>query len=114
MVPARSIERIAWGRSLSWGLLSGSILASLPVPSSAAPLGPSYDHSQVSITQSNGQTVVDQSTNRAIINWQSFDLAGNESIQFSQPGPQAATLNRVTAGSESVIAGRISAPGQIV
>ncbi len=35
-------------------------------------------------------------------------------MRFNQPGVTSSTLNRVTAGQESVIAGRISAPGQVI
>ncbi|EMZ8414763.1 filamentous hemagglutinin N-terminal domain-containing protein, partial [Pseudomonas aeruginosa] len=55
-----------------------------------------------------------QSTQRAIINWKGFDVSADEAVRFNQPGVTSSTLNRVTAGQESVIAGRISAPGQVI
>jgi filamentous hemagglutinin family protein len=55
-----------------------------------------------------------QSTNRAIIDWQSFNIGSSQSTGFQQPGAGAVTLNMVAAGDRSVIAGRLTANGSIV
>jgi len=80
----------------------------------AAPAGATYNPAEVAVTQSGGATTVTQSSNRAVIDWQSFDLGRSESVHFAQPGATSSTLNRVHAGRESVIAGRITAPGQVI
>ena len=58
-------------------------------------------------------TTVTQSSNRAIINWQSFDVAAGKSVVFVQPDASSATLNRVTGGTSSTIAGQIVATGSV-
>jgi filamentous hemagglutinin family protein len=80
----------------------------------AGPAGASYDRSQVQVRRNGSDTIVDQSANRAVIDWQSFDVARGEAVRFNQPGAAASTLNRVHAGRESVIAGGITAPGQVI
>ncbi len=57
---------------------------------------------------------ITQSTDRAAINWMSFNIAPNERTNFQQPSASSMTLNRVQAGDPSVIAGSLTANGQIV
>lgn len=54
-----------------------------------------------------------QSTNRAIINWQSFGIAASEHVNFQQPSVQSAMLNRVIGVDPSVILGRLTANGTV-
>src|SRR3989442_14507766 len=100
--------------SLGRHLASCGLLALSVGEAGAAPQGASYDRNQVSVTRNGPQTVVSQSVNRAVIDWQSFDVGADQSVRFNQPGAGSATLNRVTAGRESIIAGRISAPGEVI
>ena len=53
-------------------------------------------------------------TNRAAIDWQSFDIAPGERTSFVQPSAAAWTLNRVNAADPSVIAGRLTSNGSLV
>ncbi|KGK78462.1 hypothetical protein PM03_14760 [Thalassobacter stenotrophicus] len=66
------------------------------------------------ISQSGNTTTITQGSDRAIIDWRSFNLAPGHSVNFVQPGQNAATLNRVQSFSPSVIEGRITAPGTVV
>ncbi|WP_319061001.1 two-partner secretion system adhesin CdrA [Pseudomonas aeruginosa] len=80
----------------------------------AAPTGAQFNPNEIKISQQGKTTLIDQSTQRAIINWKGFDVSADEAVRFNQPGVTSSTLNRVIAGQESVIAGRISAPGQVI
>ena len=76
-----------------------------PTPSSQAAPAPT----------TGSQLYIDQTTNRAVIDWQSFSIAPGEQTSFHQPAPSSMTLNRVVSPNDpSVIAGRLSANGQIV
>ena len=66
------------------------------------------------ISQSPTTTTIDQSSQRAAINWNSFDVGRNQTVDFQQPSSSAWTLNRVTGPDPSQIAGRIEANGNIV
>ena len=57
---------------------------------------------------------ITQSTERAIIDWQSFNIAPSQWTEFRQPGAGAVTLNQVMTGDPSLIAGRLTANGSIV
>jgi filamentous hemagglutinin family protein len=59
------------------------------------------------------QGIVTQTTNKAILNWQSFNVGSGNTMQFVQPNAGSATLNRIWQGDASVIAGALKANGQI-
>ena len=65
-------------------------------------------------TPSSTQLQITQTTNRAAIDWQSFDIAPGERTSFVQPSAAAWTLNRVNAADPSVIAGRLTSNGSLV
>ncbi len=56
---------------------------------------------------------IDQSTQRAILNWQSFSIGSSAWVNFSQPGASAVALNRVVGNDPSQIFGRLTANGQV-
>ena len=68
---------------------------------------------QATIAQQGGTTQVTQASQRAVMNWQSFNVGAAEAVMFSQPSSSAAILNRIVAGDASQILGRISANGQV-
>jgi filamentous hemagglutinin family protein len=57
---------------------------------------------------------INQSTNQAIINWNTFSVGAGGTVNFNQPGASSATLNRVTSSTPSSIAGTINAPGTVM
>ena len=57
---------------------------------------------------------IHQTSDKAIINWQSFSIGQAEHTNFAQPSSGSVTLNRVVGGDLSTIAGRLSANGNIV
>nr|MBW4576777.1 filamentous hemagglutinin N-terminal domain-containing protein [Aphanothece sp. CMT-3BRIN-NPC111] len=57
---------------------------------------------------------INQTTDRAVINWQEFNIGSQEGVTFIQPSATSATLNRVTGSTPSDIAGSINANGQIM
>ena len=67
-----------------------------------------------SISQSGNLTQVQQTSDRAIIDWRSFSVGALESVAFNQPSRFSATLNRVTGDQVSVILGKLTANGQVV
>jgi filamentous hemagglutinin family protein len=70
---------------------------------------------QATITNTAPNTLtINQATPKAAIDWQSFNIAPDETTQFVQPSANAIALNRVKAGDPSVIAGRLTANGQLV
>ena len=72
---------------------------------------------QASISQSAIATaanmVVNQSSQRAIIDWGSFNIGSQASVQFVQPNAQSVILNRVLDPNPTQVFGRINANGQV-
>jgi filamentous hemagglutinin family protein len=60
-----------------------------------------------------GQLNVQQSTQNAVINWQTFSIGANGKVVFQQPNAQSVALNRVTGGEASTILGSLSANGRV-
>jgi len=56
---------------------------------------------------------VTQTTDKAILNWNSFSIAGNEAVRFLQPSMHSIALNRVIGVDPSVILGQLQANGRI-
>jgi hypothetical protein len=69
----------------------------------------------VSVTQSGATTTVNQGSQQAIINWNSFNIGTGEKTQFVQPNASSVALNRInpTQGA-SQIYGSLSANGRII
>jgi filamentous hemagglutinin family protein len=69
-------------------------------------------------TDANGKTVVDiqQTADKAIANWQTFNVGRNTIVQFDQASADWAILNRITdpAMAPSEIQGQIRAPGTVL
>ncbi|WP_415182325.1 filamentous hemagglutinin N-terminal domain-containing protein [Phaeovulum sp.] len=60
-----------------------------------------------------GQMIINQSSNRAVVNWNSFSIGQGNSVDIRQPSTSSAILNRVTGTTTSEIHGRLSANGQV-
>ncbi|QWE11691.1 filamentous hemagglutinin N-terminal domain-containing protein [Polynucleobacter sp. AP-Titi-500A-B4] len=65
-------------------------------------------------TASSATMNVNQSSQRAVINWDSFNVGKNATVNFNQPNANSVTLNRVTGATQSLIDGAVRANGQII
>lgn len=75
------------------------------------PTGGSVAAGAASLSTSGSVLTVDQSSARAVINWQSFSVGEGASVVFRQPDATSVTLNRVVGGDASRIAGSVTANG---
>ncbi|MGO8711934.1 MAG: filamentous hemagglutinin N-terminal domain-containing protein, partial [Rhizomicrobium sp.] len=64
-------------------------------------------------TPAPNQMVVNQSSNTALINWNSFSISSNASVTFNQPNAASLTVNRVIGPYASIIDGELLANGDI-
>jgi filamentous hemagglutinin family protein len=80
-----------------------------PVPLRANPQGPNVVAGNVNFQGLNSARLnINNQSNRAIINWQSFSIDQGEVTTINQ-GANAFTLNRVVSGNPSAIYGRLEA-----
>src|SRR5580692_1790407 len=93
----------AWLSSAAWGappVLPQNGTVSVGTATIGTPVG--------------NQLTINQTTQQAAINWQSFSVGADSTVRFNQPNASSSTLNRVTGDTPSSIAGRISAPGTVL
>lgn len=79
----------------------------------AAPSGGVVTSGNASINQNGNTTNINQSSNKATINWQDFSIKSNEIVNFNQPNSNSITLNRVIGNEKSIIDGALNANGQV-
>ncbi|MCT7515877.1 two-partner secretion domain-containing protein [Aliarcobacter cryaerophilus] len=102
--------RILKGGKIS--LVVSSFLASTTL-SFAAPSGGVVTSGSANISQNGKVTDITQSTQKASINWNKFDIASDETVNFKQPNSSSITLNRVVGNEKSIINGALNANGQV-
>ena len=80
----------------------------------ALPTGGTVVQGAASLAQSANQLNITQSSQRAAINWQSFDIGASAKVNVVQPNAQAVLLNRVVGQSPSQIFGQLQANGHVI
>ncbi len=80
----------------------------------ALPAGEEVVSGRAEFQRSGARLDILQGTDRAIINYTDFSIGASETVNFLQPGANAAALNRVPHGPISTIAGRLTANGRIM
>ena len=65
------------------------------------------------ITTSGSRMHINQTTEKSIINWQSYSIGKNEAVIYSQPSTNSISLNRVVGSDPSIIYGQLSANGRV-
>jgi filamentous hemagglutinin family protein len=94
--------------SLAWAGPAGSgALAVLPTVGQVA-------QGAANISQSGAVMNITQSTHKAVVNWNTFDIGTGAKVNIVQPGASAVMLNRVTSANPSQILGQLNANGQVV
>ncbi|WP_397604099.1 filamentous hemagglutinin N-terminal domain-containing protein, partial [Sphingorhabdus sp.] len=96
--------------------LAGSALTLVlgcPANAEDLPTGGTVAAGDATISQSGSKMVINQSTNKAVINWNTFDIASGASVNYVLPDSGSITLNRVTSDDASKIFGSLTSNGQI-
>ena len=105
----RSLRRMLLGAAL-WG--AAHIAGAQALPQAVTPVGDRY----LVTTSSDGKLMqVKQSSNqsRAVIDWYSFSIGKDQTVQFIQDQPSHMALNRVTGSTASLIEGKLISDGKI-
>ncbi|HQU05076.1 MAG TPA: filamentous hemagglutinin N-terminal domain-containing protein, partial [Acidocella sp.] len=112
-LPRRARRKVAaQGRVLAAGAIPLSMVL-FPLSAVALPTGGQVVSGQATL-QTTGSTLnVNQTSQNATINYQSFNVGANETVNFRQPGASSITLNQVLGSNASAIYGHINANGQV-
>ena len=83
------------------------------IKSSTLPTGNVVTSGQVKISQSSATMNVNQSSNNAVISWNTFSIGSQATVNFNQPSSSSNTLNRVRSNDPSRIYGNLNANGNL-
>lgn len=95
--------------------VASACLLAVASTAAAAPTGADVVHGSVSISEAGKTTTIDvggAAATSAIINWQDFSIAADETVNFVD-NAGAVTLNRVTSDNVSKIYGNMAAQGKV-
>ncbi len=93
--------------------IAGVIFLNAGSSAYALPAGGTVAAGAASIASDKSAVTIEQSTQNAVINWQSFGIAKDEAVTFVQPNRTSVALNRVLGADPSAILGSLSANGEI-
>ncbi|WP_217426034.1 two-partner secretion domain-containing protein, partial [Polynucleobacter arcticus] len=79
----------------------------------AAPVGGVVTSGTASINSAGSTTTINQSTPKAVIQWQGFNIGAGESVRFNQPSSSSIALNRIMGSDGTRIMGNLSANGRV-
>src|SRR5262245_61678051 len=82
--------------ALQTGLGTTAAMASARRARTARPMGGTVVAGSAAISRTAGNTRIEQSSQRAAIDWRSFDVGRQQSVTFAQPSASAVAVNRVT------------------
>ncbi|MCM8531116.1 MAG: filamentous hemagglutinin N-terminal domain-containing protein, partial [Lentisphaeraceae bacterium] len=94
-------------------LLSALMLFSQILPLMAEPQGGEVVRGNASIQQSGNVTNIRVNSQNGAINWKSFNLNRNETVNIHQASASSRLLNRINGSSPSMIDGTINANGNV-
>jgi filamentous hemagglutinin family protein len=113
MASLRGCDNNKIGRKAAAAALMALLAPGQALLAQSGPQGAVVTSGVATVAQSGNVTNVNQATERASINWQSFSVKAGEAVNFNQPGASSVTLNRVVGGERSVIEGALRADGQV-
>ena len=118
--------RAGGGYRSKWALCGSTSLASLaltgmawsfalasPVAAQSLPTDGAVVAGNATITSTGPTMTINQTSQNTAINWKSFNIAKDNTVQFVQPNSTSVALNRVIGQDPSVILGNLTANGQV-
>lgn len=101
-----------WGR----GFRALTLASVFTLPAAAQfPQGGTVVMGGAGISAQGNQTLINQTSDRALIDWRSFDIGAGQSVAVTQPGVGSLLINRVIGhGTGTRIDGSLTANGQVV
>ena len=93
-----------------------SVLVSLPFPvypGNPLPSGPAVIHGKVSHEVTDKTMTINQTTSKAIVQYNTFDIDSGHGVTIHQPSSSSALLARIAGADRSVINGILQANGRV-
>lgn len=94
------------------------LLSTLPVqadpPSRALPVLTAIASGSATVSSTTGNMTINQSTDKLIANWTSFEVGVLSKVTFTQPATTSIALNRITTAAPSQVFGKVLANGRLI
>lgn len=100
------------GKGSSCKLVAAALSLSAAL-AQAAPTGGQIAAGAGNISQSSTTTTIQQSSQNLSLNWKSFNIAPQETVNFQQPSAAAIAVNRIFDTNGTQILGHLNANGQV-
>ncbi len=101
------------GTSFALKALAVSLMLAFGPIAYALPIDGQVTAGSATITGSSNSMTINQSSQNAALNWQSFNIGQAETVKFVQPNSSSVALNRVLGADPSSILGGLSANGKV-
>jgi filamentous hemagglutinin family protein len=79
----------------------------------ANPIGEKVVYGQADFSREDNKLIINQSSDKTIINWSDFSISTNETTKIIQPSLSSSMLNRVTGSDISRIYGNLESNGKV-
>ncbi|WP_198433350.1 filamentous hemagglutinin N-terminal domain-containing protein, partial [Burkholderia ubonensis] len=101
---------------LPCGLLLAAltVTAQAQVAPNALPTGGTVSAGSATISQAGSHMQINQGSQNAALNWNTFNIGRDASVTFNQPSAQSVALNRVASANPSQIYGALNANGKLI
>jgi len=104
---------IVTGGRFALKALAASLMMAFGSTAYALPEGGQIVAGTGSISRSGATATIQQSSQNVAVNWKSFNVAAQETVNFVQPSAAAIAVNRIFDTNGTQILGRINANGQV-
>jgi len=99
-------------KTITSSLLFAGLAHAAPLPNEL-PAGAQVSAGQVAINQAGSTLTINQSSSRAAVNWNTFNVGSSAAVNINQPDSNSVLLNRVMSNNPSQIFGHINANGRV-
>jgi filamentous hemagglutinin family protein len=111
--PASALSPVALKSRFAIRAMAASLLMAFGADAHALPVGGVVVEGKAVIANGAGGMTINQGSQNAVLNWQSFNIGAGETVRFVQPDSGAVALNRVLGSDPSTIFGNLSANGKV-
>ena len=98
-----------WGILFFFSKVYGAEISNFSLPTS-----PVVKSGQASFEQTHDKLTIQQSSNKLITNWSSFNIGKDAAVEFIQPNSSSNALNRVNSSDPTYIYGSLKANGNLL
>jgi filamentous hemagglutinin family protein len=95
-------------------LTVGGVQGQPTLSASALPTSGQVSTGKVTMSTQGANMAISQTSDKASVNWDSFNIGSAAAVNVTQPSANAVLLNRVTGNDPSQIFGKLSANGQVI